>query len=76
MNYFSLFFIIIFTTEIYCESQYHSAHPGAKRCNMVKLVTVLERQVCIECKGAGVLADGQTCNNCNGSGTIEVEVMR
>ena len=43
---------------------------------MVKLVTVLERQVCIKCSGTGLLADGQVCGNCNGSGTVEVEVMR
>ncbi len=43
---------------------------------MVKLVTVLEQQVCIKCKGTGVLASGDSCSNCNGTGTVEVEVMR
>ena len=43
---------------------------------MVKLVTVLERQVCIKCKGSGAMASGQSCSNCKGTGTVEVEVMR
>ncbi|MFO7619382.1 MAG: hypothetical protein R6W91_07015 [Thermoplasmata archaeon] len=43
---------------------------------MVKLVTVLETQACRSCKCSGKTPAGDGCPACDGSGKIEVEVLR
>ena len=43
---------------------------------MVKLVTVLEKQMCKACKGKGKTSSNSKCAICGGSGTVEVEVLR
>jgi DnaJ-class molecular chaperone len=43
---------------------------------MVKLVTVLETQACRSCRRTGINPAGSSCKACDGTGKIEVEVLR
>lgn len=43
---------------------------------MMKIVTVLENQACKACKGSGKSGKDKKCKTCNGSGKVEVEVLR
>jgi len=67
----SSFFTWFFTTLIYYENPW----PFVSE-KMVKLVTVLETQVCSKCKGSGKTLASKRCGTCNGTGHVEVEILR